>query len=105
MRDRDGSRDTKELLLHLRPYLWPKRALGTEVDPPSEKVFEEDLHVHVPVEGRLCLELDEQIDVAVGPGLVPRHRSEERELPDAERRELLALTLDPLDDLVARHEP
>ena len=52
---------------------------GHHVDAVAEEILQEDKQTHVAVEGRRPLEFDENVDVAVGLGLVAGYRAEERE--------------------------
>jgi|GEM_PF-3483708 len=66
---------------------------GNDLDPASEQVLAIAAQVHEMVEGsRAGCELDEQVDIAIGPCLVPLERAEKTEPLDIEGADgLLAL--------------
>jgi hypothetical protein len=59
------------------------RSASTRSTPAAEQVLEEELEVHVAVE-TVVIEVHEQVDVAIGPGLVTREGTEELQAASAQ---------------------
>ena len=73
-----------------------------EVDSPSEEIFEEELEVHVSVNGTApFLELDEDTDVALFMPFAPGKRSEDPDPPDAKAPDPFAVFCKRTEDAVS----
>jgi hypothetical protein len=60
----------------VRSKLVAQGAIRNKVDRAAEEILEEELEVHVPIEGGRAFEVDEEINVAVLSRLVTRRRAE-----------------------------
>src|SRR3954452_15258609 len=101
-RNTAASRRTNRLAENALAQPGLDRALQDEIDLPSKQLLEKLFQVHVAVEG-LLRKLDQEVDVALRPGLSTRMRSKKRELDDTERGETRAICINHIKDIVAGH--
>jgi hypothetical protein len=74
--------------------------LGNEIHLPSQKLAKSALKTHQPNEpdARLRIQLSRKINIAVGPGLAARNRTEQCEVANASVAELSLMRSQNRDD-------
>src|SRR6185312_7150460 len=97
-------RNTNGILLDIGTDGLSETRLRDEVNLDAEEVFEENPQLHEVGEGRLPLEADEEVHVAVSRGLLSRHGAEQAQGLNAEAVQVGPVCRENRENVGASHD-
>ena len=97
------SRDTNRLSLDARSNPRSQSFSRDKVHTGSKPCFEAQFQVHECIEGRGAPEIDEHVDIAQGPRLITRDRSEDRHRVDTHGAQVVQMIAQNADCGLAVH--